>query len=162
MSAPVLNSIEVFKTTIQVMLGDGVLTREEKRLVIKLSSALGLQENEPGLVYRAIRDGTELPSGREISEDESREIFMKIFEVALVNASLSLDEFRVLHHLKTSFGIDEDEYNDIKSKLEGIIKEKYDDPNVIERVFEILKDGVNSINDRIDNLTRKSQDSGDE
>ena len=87
---------------------------------------------------------------------------MKIFEVALVNASLSLDEFRVLHHLKTSFGIDEDEYNDIKSKLEGIIKEKYDDPNVIERVFEILKDGVNSINDRIDNLTRKSQDSGDE
>lgn len=162
MSAPVLNSIEVFKTTIQVMLEDGVLTREEKRLVIKLSSALGLEEDEPGLVYRAIRDGAELPSGREISEDESREIFMKIFEVALVNASLSLDEFRVLHHLKTSFGIDEDEYNDIKSKLEGIIKEKYDDPNVIERVFEILKDGVNSINDRIDNLTRKSQGSGDE
>ena len=162
MPTPVLNNIEVFKTTVQVMLDDGVLTREEKRLVIKLSSALGLTENEPGLVYKSIREGTELPSGREISEGEAREIFMKIFEVALVNASLSLDEFRVLDHLRETFGIDEADFNNIKSELEGIIKEKYDDPNVLEKVYEILKDGVNSINDRIDNLTKKSQSSGDE
>ncbi len=162
MPTPVLNNIEVFKTTVQVMLDDGVLTREEKRLVIKLSSALGLTENEPGLVYKSIREGTELPSGREISENEAREIFMKIFEVALVNASLSLDEFRVLDHLRETFGIDEADFNNIKSELEGIIKEKYDDPNVLEKVYEILKDGVNSINDRIDNLTKKSQSSGDE
>ena len=162
MPTPVLNNIEVFKTTVQVMLEDGVLTREEKRLVIKLSSALGLTENEPGLVYKSIREGTELPSGREISENEAREIFMKIFEVALVNASLSLDEFRVLDHLRETFGIDEADFNNIKSELEGIIKEKYDDPNVLEKVYEILKDGVNSINDRIDNLTKKSQSTGDE
>ena len=162
MPTPVLNNIEVFKTTVQVMLEDGVLTREEKRLVIKLSSALGLTENEPGLVYKSIREGTELPLGREISEGEAREIFMKIFEVALVNASLSLDEFRVLDHLRETFGIDEADFNNIKSELEGIIKEKYDDPNVLEKVYEILKDGVNSINDRIDNLTKKSQSSGDE
>ena len=162
MPTPVLNNIEVFKTTVQVMLEDGVLTREEKRLVIKLSSALGLTENEPGLVYKSIREGTELPSGREISVGEAREIFMKIFEVALVNASLSLDEFRVLDHLRETFGIDEADFNNIKSELEGIIKEKYDDPNVLEKVYEILKDGVNSINDRIDNLTKKSQSTGDE
>lgn len=162
MPTPVLNNIEVFKTTVQVMLDDGVLTREEKRLVIKLSSALGLTENEPGLVYKSIREGTDLPSGREISEGEAREIFMKIFEVALVNASLSLDEFRVLDHLRETFGIDEADFNNIKSELEGIIKEKYDDPNVLEKVYAILKDGVNSINDRIDNLTKKSHGSGDE
>ena len=162
MPTPVLNNIEVFKTTVQVMLEDGVLTREEKRLVIKLSSALGLTENEPGLVYKSIREGTELPLGRGISEGEAREIFMKIFEVALVNASLSLDEFRVLDHLRETFGIDEADFNNIKSELEGIIKEKYDDANVLEKVYEILKDGVNSINDRIDNLTKKSQGSGDE
>ena len=162
MPTPVLNNIEVFKTTVQVMLEDGVLTREEKRLVIKLSSALGLSENEPGLVYKSIREGTELPSGKEISEKEAREIFMKIIEVALVNASLSLDEFRVLDHLRETFGIDEADFNNIKSELEDIIKEKYDDPNVLEKVYEILKDGVNSINDRIDNLTKKSQSSGDE
>ena len=162
MPTPVLNNIEVFKTTVQVMLDDGVLTREEKRLVIKLSSALGLTENEPGLVYKSIREGTDLPSGREISEGEAREIFMKIFEVALVNASLSLDEFRVLDHLRETFGIDEADFNNIKSELEEIIKEKYDDPNVLEKVYAILKDGVNSINDRIDNLTKKSHGSGDE
>ena len=53
-----------------------------------------------------------------------------------------------------TFGIDEADFNNIKSELEGIIKEKYDDPNVLEKVYEILKDGVTDINDRIDNLTK--------
>ena len=101
MSASDLDNIQVFKSTVEVMLEDGVLTREEKRLVIKLSSALGLDQDEPGLVYRAIREGGELPSGKSISHDEARSIYMKILEVALVNASLSMDEFRVLDHLRT-------------------------------------------------------------
>jgi hypothetical protein len=35
-------SLDVFRSTIEVMLVDGVLTREEKRLIIKLASALNL------------------------------------------------------------------------------------------------------------------------
>ena len=61
MSASDLDNIQVFKSTVEVMLEDGVLTREEKRLVIKLSSALGLGQDEPGLVYRAIREGEIFP-----------------------------------------------------------------------------------------------------
>ena len=87
---------------------------------------------------------------------------MKILEVALVNASLSMDEFRVLDHLRTVFGINQEENEKIREDLEAIIKEKYDDPNVIEKVYDILKDGVNTINDKIDNLTKKSQHSGEE
>ena len=162
MSASDLDNIQVFKSTVEVMLEDGVLTREEKRLVIKLSSALGLGQDEPGLVYRAIKESGELPSGKSISHDEARSIYMKILEVALVNASLSMDEFRVLDHLRTVFGINEEENEKIREDLEGIIKEKYDDPNVIEKVYDILKDGVNTINDKIDNLTKKSQHSGEE
>ena len=64
---------------------------------------------------------------------------MKILEVALVNASLSMDEFRVLDHLRTAFGINQEENEKIREDLEGIIKEKYDDPNVIEKVYDILK-----------------------
>ena len=33
---------------------------------------------------------------------------------------------------------------------------------MIEKVYDILKDGVNTINDKIDNLTKKSQHSGEE
>ena len=157
-----LDNIQVFKSTVEVMLEDGVLTREEKRLVIKLSSALGLGQEEPGLVYRSITKGETIPSGRPISHKESRDIYMKILEVALVNASLSMDEFRVLDHLRTTFGINKEENEKIREELEGIIKEKYDDPNVIEKVYDILKDGVNSINDKFDNLTKKSQHSGED
>ena len=37
------------------MLVDGVLTREEKRLIIKLASALKLSPEEPAYVYEAIQ-----------------------------------------------------------------------------------------------------------
>ena len=47
MSDPMCHSLEVFHSTISVMLVDGILTREEKRLVIKLASALGLNETQP-------------------------------------------------------------------------------------------------------------------
>jgi hypothetical protein len=39
------------------MLVDGVLTREEKRLVIKLASALNLEEDQPSKIYEAVRLG---------------------------------------------------------------------------------------------------------
>ena len=58
-SEPISYSLEAFHSTISVMLVDKVLTREEKRLIIKLASALGLSEEEPSQVYQAIRNGEE-------------------------------------------------------------------------------------------------------
>ena len=43
-----LGSLNIFRTTVEVMLADGVLTREEKRLIIKLASALNLTSEQPG------------------------------------------------------------------------------------------------------------------
>ena len=42
-----------------------------------------------------IREGKETDSGREIPDTEQRNIYKKIYEVAIMNASLSQDEFRV-------------------------------------------------------------------
>ena len=46
----------MFRTTIEVMLRDGILTREEKRLIIKLANALGLSPDEPAEISAGIRD----------------------------------------------------------------------------------------------------------
>ena len=42
------------------------MTREEKRSIIKLASALGLNENEPSEVYQAIRTGEAVKGGEPI------------------------------------------------------------------------------------------------
>ena len=68
-----------FRSTVEVMLTDGVLTREEKRLIIKLASALKLAPEEPAYIYEAIQNGTETRSGTPISKDEMRLIYTKVF-----------------------------------------------------------------------------------
>ena len=113
MSEPISYSLEAFHSTISVMLVDKVLTREEKRLIIKLASALGLSEEEPSQVYQAIRNGEETKGCTPIDEDLAHEIYTKVFEIAIVNASLSRDEFRVLAHLRDIFQIDDKEHQRI-------------------------------------------------
>ena len=71
------------------MLEDGRLTREEKRLTIKLASALGLTEDQPAEIYKAIQGKKDSPPGELVSMEDAREIYTKVFEVAIVNASLS-------------------------------------------------------------------------
>ena len=105
------------------MLTDGVLTREEKRLIIKLASALNLTAEQPAEIYEAIRTKTETPPGDVIAEITARNIYTKVFEVAIVNASLSRDEFRVLAHLRTVFDIDEEAHASIETELREIVKE---------------------------------------
>ena len=92
----------MFRTTIEVMLRDGILTREEKRLIIKLANALGLSPDEPAEIYAAIREQRETEAGREVTPNEQRLVYTRVFEVAIVNASLSKDEFAVLANLRLS------------------------------------------------------------
>ena len=61
MTTAASRSLDVFRSTIEVMLVDGVLTREEKRLIIKLASALNLTPEQPAEIYEAIRTKTEGP-----------------------------------------------------------------------------------------------------
>ena len=91
-----IGALDVFRSTTEVMLRDGVLTREEKRLIIKLANALGLSAEEPADVYAAMRENRVTEPGRDVSPNEQRLVYTRVFEVAIVNASLSKDEFAVL------------------------------------------------------------------
>lgn len=158
MSSPILGTLDVFRSTVEVMLADGVLTREEKRLIIKLASALGLDADEPAYVYEAIQSNTETRSGNEISEDERRTIYTKVFEVAIVNASLSKDEFRVLAHLRSQFDIDDAMHESIEHELREMVKEKYDDKAVIDTLMDTLRDSVGLVGDLFDTFRKKTNE----
>tara|TARA_B110000003_G_scaffold276235_1_gene321652 strand:- start:991 stop:1479 length:489 start_codon:yes stop_codon:yes gene_type:complete len=155
-------SLDVFRSTIEVMLVDGVLTREEKRLIIKLASALSLTAEQPAEIYEAIQNNAETEPGAQIPSALARAIYTKVFEVAIVNASLSRDEFRVLAHLRAEFDIDEDEHLSIETELREIVKEKFEDPNVIDKMLLTLRDSVGLVGDIFENVRKKASDGGSE
>ena len=151
-----VGSLQVFRTTIEVMLIDGVLTREEQRLCVSLANNLKLSNEEPAEIYAAIREGRETDSGRDIPDTEQRNIYKKIYEVAIVNASLSQDEFRVLAHLREQFGIDDHEHQKIEDELKHIMKERFEDENVLEKMLGTLKDSVSMVGSLFDSVRTKS------
>ena len=158
MSEPISHSLEAFHSTISVMLVDKVLTREEKRLIIKLASALGLNEDEPSQIYQAVRTGQEVKGGEPIDNNKAHEIYTKVFEIAVVNASLSRDEFRVLAHLRDIFKIDDEEHHRIEEELREIVREKFEDPNVIDKMLGTLRDSVSLVGDLFDVVRKKAAD----
>lgn len=158
MSEPISHSLEAFHSTISVMLIDKVLTREEKRLIIKLASALGLNEDEPSQIYQAVRTGQEVKGGEPIDNNKAHEIYTKVFEIAIVNASLSRDEFRVLAHLRDIFKIDDEEHHRIEEELREIVREKFEDPNVIDKMLGTLRDSVSLVGDLFDVVRKKAAD----
>jgi len=157
-SEPISHSLEAFHSTISVMLVDKVLTREEKRLIIKLASALGLNEDEPSQIYQAVRTGQEVKGGQPIDNKKAHEIYTKVFEIAIVNASLSRDEFRVLAHLRDIFKIDDEEHHRIEEELREIVREKFEDPNVIDKMLGTLRDSVSLVGDLFDVVRKKAAD----
>lgn len=156
MSGESIGALDVFRTTIEVMLRDGVLTREEKRLIIKLANALGLSADEPTEVYSAIRSGENLSAGRDVTPNEQRLVYEQVYEVAIVNASLSKDEFAVLAHLRDKFNIGDDDHARIEANLRDMIRQKTEDENVVNKLLGTLKDSVSLVGSLFDSVRTKS------
>ncbi|MEL0100285.1 MAG: hypothetical protein VW862_01120 [Euryarchaeota archaeon] len=155
MSGDSVGALDVFRSTTEVMLRDGILTREEKRLIIKLANALGLSDDEPAQVYNAIREDKSLESGREVSHNEQRLVYTRVFEVAIVNASLSKDEFAVLAHLRDQFNINDDDHSRIEADLRDMIRQKSEDENVVDKLLGTLKDSVSLVGSLFDSVRTK-------
>ncbi|MBS74127.1 MAG: hypothetical protein CMA91_07790 [Euryarchaeota archaeon] len=155
MSGDSVGALDVFRSTTEVMLRDGVLTREEKRLIIKLANALGLSDNEPAMVYNAIKENKNLDPGRDVSFNEQRLVYTRVFEVAIVNASLSKDEFAVLAHLRDQFNINDDDHSRIEADLRDMIRQKTEDENVVDKLLGTLKDSVSLVGSLFDSVRTK-------
>ena len=146
----------MFRTTIEVMLRDGVLTREEKRLIIKLANALGLSPDEPAEIYAAIREQRETEPGREVTPNEQRLVYTRVFEVAIVNASLSKDEFAVLANLRSQFNIGDEDHARIEADLRDMIRQKTEDENVVDKLLGTLRDSVSLVGSLFDSVRTKN------
>jgi len=139
-----------------VMLADGILTREEKRLIIRLSSCLNLESHQPAEIYQAIIDDKETDKGDKLTEEEQREVYKTIFEIAIINASLSKDEFRVMAHLRDIFSIDDEEHQLVEDELREMVRERFEDPNVVEKTLNTLRDSVRLVTTLFDNVRKKN------
>ena len=74
--------------------------------------------------------------------------------------SLSRDEFRVLAHLRSVFEIDNDEHEAIETRLREIVKEKFEDPGVVDKMLHTLRDSVGLVGDIFDTVRKKATDGG--
>ncbi len=148
-------TLDVFKGTVEVMLTDEFLSLDEKRLIIKLANQLGLKPNEPAMVYEAIREGREINGGRSMNKGECIRIFTRMYEVAIINESVSVDEENVLAHLRHHLNIEDEDYEQVVDGLKKIITEKYDD-NMVGLMLNTLSDSVTLVGRLFDSVRTKS------
>jgi hypothetical protein len=148
-------TLEVFKGTVEVMLSDDFLSLDEKRLIIKLANQLRLEEDEPAKVYEAIREGRDITGGRTMRKGECIRVFTRVYEVALVNESVSIDEENVLAHLRHHLNIEDEDYEQVVAGLKKIITERYDD-NVVGLMLNTLSDSVTLVGRLFDGVRTKN------
>ena len=98
-----ITDISTFQGVVSIVLKDGQITREEKRLVIKLASLLNLDTDAPKRVYDAIVAGEKLEGGEEIGKTKCLEVYAGMFQTAYLNASISEDEYLVVAYLRHLF-----------------------------------------------------------
>jgi hypothetical protein len=64
--------------------------------------------------------------------------------------------------LRSVFDIDEDEHLSIETELREIVKEKFEDPNVIDKMLLTLRDSVGLVGDIFETVRKKASDGGSE
>ena len=93
--------VGVFKGAVSLALQDGLLTNGEKRLLVKLSHTLKLDEDEPKAVYDAVISGKEIGRGEELALEETRRIYEQMLEAFLLHTDRSEGEVLLVAYLRT-------------------------------------------------------------
>jgi len=106
MAASPPNTLEVFAGVVKVVLLDGQLTQEEKRLLISIARSLDLDDGEPKMVYDSVIKKEPVVGGQSISQQQSNELYKSAIEVAFSNFDLSTDEKMLFTHLEDVFDFD--------------------------------------------------------
>ena len=146
----VVTDISAFQGVVSIVLRDGEITREEKRLVIKLASLLGLDENDPKRIYDAIVAGEKLDGGRVLDKTEQLRVYSGMFQTAYLNASISEDEYFVVAYLRLMFQIDDEENDAVINAIHDELEE-----HVEKNVFQVVEKGLDQAKDVVDGLVTR-------
>jgi hypothetical protein len=136
--------IGTFQGVVSLVLRDGQITREEKRLVIKLAGLLDLPDEVPKQVYDAVVDGGLVEGGRELSAGDRLRVYAGLFETAFLNASISEDEYVVVAYLRHFFDITEEEHAKVVSDLQMALEE-----HVEKNMFRVVEKGFDQALDKV-------------
>ena len=110
--------VGVFKGAVSLALQDGLLTNGEKRMLVKLSHTLKLDEDEPKAVYDAVISGKEIGRGEELALEETRRIYEQMLEAFLLHTDRSEGEVILVAYLRHAFSIDDAEHRAIARSLD--------------------------------------------
>ena len=102
-------TLNVFSAVIQVVLSDGVLTQEEKRLIITIGRELELDDGDPLKVYEAVQRGEEIDGGREMTRKERVDLYRKSWMTVHFNEDESEDEAAVMKCLREELHFSKEE-----------------------------------------------------
>ena len=130
-------TLNVFSAVIRVVLGDGVLTQEEKRLIIAIGRELELDDGDPLKVYEAVIRGEEIDGGREMTRKERVDLYRKSWLTVHFNEDESDDEAAVMKCLREELHFSKDEADAIIEPLRN--KQKTVDTNVSSTLIDKIK-----------------------
>lgn len=149
---------EVYATVIEVLLRDGVLTREEQRLATRLAILLFHKGNDlknvPGDIYNSVIAGDVVDGGEIINKNQRMDIYEEMFETAFVNASLSHDEMAVIAILRSSLRITDKEHELAIEVVKGTLEES-DDPKLLQKVKDELAGAIDLVGGIFESLRTK-------
>jgi hypothetical protein len=139
--------ISTFHGVVSLVLRDGQITREEKRLVIKLAGLLELDEDEPKRVYDAVISGEVAEEGRVLGKKERMRVYAELFKTAFLNASISEDEYLVVAYLRHILNITDEDHDQVALDMQKSLEEHVDKGvfDVVEKGFDQALDKVNGI-----------------
>ena len=106
-------TLKVFSAIIRVVLSDGILTQEEKRLIITIGRELELDDGDPLKVYEAVKHGEEIVGGREMTRKERVDLYRKSWMTVHFNEDESDDEAAVMKCLREELHFSKDEADSI-------------------------------------------------
>ena len=67
---------------------------------------------------------------------------------------ISILDFNVIS--ETIFSIDEEEHQLVEDELRDMVKERFEDPNVVEKTLNTLRDSVRLVTALFDNVRKKN------
>tara|TARA_B100001996_G_scaffold308663_1_gene250209 strand:+ start:1670 stop:2095 length:426 start_codon:yes stop_codon:yes gene_type:complete len=133
-------TLKVFSAVIKVVLSDGVLTQEEKRLIIAIGRELELDDGDPLNVYNAVLKGEEIDGGREMTRKERVDLYRKSWMTVHFNEDESEDEAAVMKCLREELHFSKDEAKAIIEPLrEKQNENEYEEPKtLVEKMKKII------------------------
>lgn len=142
------------------MLSDGYLSVDEKRLILKLSELVGLDEQTPLVIYDAVIAGEVIEEGENLSPEEQLNLYSEMLVTVLTDDDISDDELKVVKYIARVLDIQEDEHLRCLSK----VKEQMSSPPPAHRtdfLFNLLSD-VGRITSNLFGVRKKGNESNPE